>query len=361
MKKHYLIITALLAFSGLKAQNFFIVNQVDFENILYIKEINPSTGATLNTHFFNSFSNNYGPSGLSYRPSTNEIIGRIAYFTSNTFVKYNILTSAETLLPVPLTTDLGESIIANDRLFVVEDSHSEETVPQIHEISLNNGNIITSHNFNYVSNYSPVSLSFMPTTNTVLGIIPWENANRIVKYNINTNTQSIVTIAGALGDYTDLIVAENRLFVTERVTNDDFSKDFYIKEVDITNGAILSSTELIFESSDNLQSLTFIPSSHEIVGRIPFNNDEKLLKYNIITGTQAIITVAATSQGFSDIISTETGATAGIGNFDLSRNKGKVIKAYNFLGQEISTSTFNQPVILEYENGFREKVILINR
>lgn len=361
MKKKYFSVLAAFMFSGMYAQNFYVVNQVDFENLLYIKEVNPVTGAILNTHFFNSFSNNYGPESLSYRSSTHEIIGKISYYTSNTFIKYNILTNAETLLPVPVATELGESIIVNDRLFVVEDTHFEVAAPKIHEIDLNDGSIISTHDFTYGGDYSPLSMSFMPSTNTIFGIIPWENANRITKYNITTNTQSLLTIAGTLEDYSNLIVAENRLFVTQRTSNEDGSlHDFFIKEINPDTGEIISSTELNFESSDNLQSLTFIPSSHEIVGRIPFNDDEKLLKFNILTNTQSIITIAATNQGFSDIISTEAGSIAGLENFDPARNKGKVIRAYNFIGQEINIATYNQPVILEYENGAREKVIQVS-
>ncbi|MFP5438099.1 MAG: hypothetical protein ACLGH8_09955 [Bacteroidia bacterium] len=182
-----------------------------------------------------------------------------------------------------------------------------------------------------------------------------------MKYNIDTNTESVLTLSTTNMDYNYLIVAENRLFVAQRVsTGNDNTHDFFLKEVNPETGAFLSSFELNFESSDNLQSFTFIPATHEIVGRIPFNDEEKLLKFNIVTNTQSIVTLSPETEGFGDIIYINN-ATAGLPVFTTEANKGKVIRAYNFLGQQINIDTFNQPMILEYENGFRGKAIQVQK
>lgn len=172
MKKNYLIALSFFMYCGVNAQNLYVVNDVNFDSEFFIKELNPQTGATLSTQALTSFTNNYGPVSLDYLPATNEIIGRIAYYINNSLWKYNVQTKAETLLPVASSVPLVEIIVANNRIFAVSDKEVQGIAPAIQEIDGSTGNVLSSYDFNSGGDYCPISLSFMPSTNTIFGIIP---------------------------------------------------------------------------------------------------------------------------------------------------------------------------------------------
>jgi hypothetical protein len=223
---------------------------------------------------------------------------------------------------------------------------------------LNNGNIISSQTLtsNIPSSYNR-DLSFSNLTSEIFGM----SGNIIYKYNIINSLETTLTLPIiASSDYTDMIIAENRLFVVKR----DYSVSPTIHtllELNMNNGSTINSH--VFTTNltdfDKIKSLTFLADTHEICGIIKDGSSPqnfKIVKYNIINNLENSFDLSSqSSMDYDEIVSTFNEETLSNSSFENIENL-KIVKAYNLLGQEISIETSNQIIIIQFENGMTKKI-----
>jgi hypothetical protein len=273
-------------------------------------------------------------------------------------------------LPVIASSDYGDLIVANNKLFIAKRDYSNSSnyIHSLLEIDQTNGNVINTFNlstdFSNASNNpdnSPESLVFNQETNEIIGIV----GNIVVKFNITSNTDtSFILPVIASSDYGDLIVANNKLFIAKRDYSNSSNYIHSLLEINQTNGNVINTFNLSTDFSnasnnpDNSpESLVFNQETNEIIGIV----GNIVVKFNITsnTDTSFILPVIASSD-YGDLIVTFENSL-GINDSILGQSeKLKLKKAYNMLGQEVSLDTKNEIIILEYENGFRKKVINLN-
>jgi hypothetical protein len=362
MKKKLSIVFAL-TFSIYTFSQNLIVTKRDFSNssnyIHTLQKLNSSDGTVLNsTNFTTNFPSSYSPKSLTFNSQTNEIFG----ISDNIITKNNIINFNEMsfTLPTATSTDYGGVIIANNRLFVTKRDYSNSPIyiHSLQEINQSNGDIISSYNLtsSIPSSYNR-DLSYSSLTNEIFGM----SGNIIYKYNITTGSEITLTLPIiASSDYTDMIIAENRLFVVKR----DYSVNPTIHtllELNTNDASIINShvytTNLT--NYDKIKSLTFLADTHEICGIIKSQvtfTDFKIVKYNFINNTENSFDLTPqTSNDYSEIISTITEQNLSIAEFNQNSNF-KIIKAFNLLGQEIPVETYNQIIIVKFENGETRKL-----
>lgn len=363
MKKK-LPIAIALTFSIYTFSQNLMVTKRDFTNpsnyVHSLQKLNTSNGSVSgSTNFTTNFPSNTSPKSLTFNYQTNEIFG----ISGNIITKNNITNSNESYftLATDPSTDYGGIIIANNRLFVTKRdfSNAPTYVHSIQEINQTNGNVIS--NYNLISNLNTFSnrdLSFSTLTNEIYGL----SGNLIYKYNITTGTETQLTLPIIpSSDYTDMIVAENRLFVVKR----DYSVSptvHTLLELDFNDGTVVNSHiySANLDSYDKIKSLTFLADSQEICGLIKdFSNPQlfRIVKFNIINDNQSYIDLAPqVSNDYGEIISTITEQNLSITEFNQNNNNFKIVKAYNLLGQEIPVESYNQIMIVKLENGETKKV-----
>lgn len=348
----------LLTFS----QNLFVTKR-DYSNssdyIHTLQKINSSNGIVIEDYVYSSnFPNSYSPKSLNYNHNSNEIIG---LSDTNIITKKNITNGSESTIVLPYEdlTDYQGIIVFNNRLFVTKRDYSNtETIHFIQEVDQNNGNIINSHilTTNIPSSYNR-DLTFSQSTNEIVGM----SGNVIYKYNVTNGNESNIILPNNAGtDYTDLIIAEDRLFVVKRDYNVNPTIHSF-EEININNGAIVNSYLITsnLEDFDKIKSLTFLADTHEICGAASgflTNQIFKIIKYNIVNNTEVSYDlVSETSVDYDEIISTFNEETLSNSLFENIENL-KIVKAYNLLGQEIPIETYNQIIIVKFENGETKKL-----
>jgi len=128
---------------------------------------------------------------------------------------------------------------------------------------------------------------------------------------------------------------------------------YFLLELDKTTGEIIDRHNFItpFESGYAPESLTYDVSTNEIYGI----RDRRIVKYNITTKAETFFSLPENFFNMSDIIVVNTSNT-GINENSSQSKASKSIRAYNILGIEVPLNTTNQMIIIEYENGLREKV-----
>ncbi|WP_445720390.1 hypothetical protein [Flavobacterium sp.] len=361
MKRKFLL-TLILPISLLTySQNLFVTKR-DYSNPTYIhtlQKLNSTNGSVIeNINYTSNFPGSYSPRSLSYNHSTNEIVG---LSDTNIITKKNILNGNESTLTLPLESSIDYQgiVVFNNRLFVTKRDYSNSpTIHYILEVNLNNGNIISSQTLtsNIPTSYNR-DLSFSNLTSEIFGM----SGNIIYKYNIINNSETTLTLPIiASSDYTDMIIAENRLFVVKR----DYSISPTIHtllELDINNGSTINSHVYTTNLTDydKIKSLTFLADTHEICGIIKDGSSPqnfKILKYNIFSNLENSFNLSSQSSiDYDEIVSTFNEETLSNSSFENIENL-KIVKAYNLLGQEISTETSNQIIIIQFENGMTKKV-----
>lgn len=377
MKKLFTLLTGLCFSYGLFAQSLF-VSKRDYSNsssyVYSLEEINQSTGALSSSHTYTSaIPGYYSPNSLTYNSTTNEILGIV----ENVVVKYNPTTKAESMITLPTLTstqDYGDIVIANNRLFVTmrDYTNSSSYVYYLEEIDQSTGALISSHAFTTAipGSYSPESLTYNSTSNEIFGIVE----NMVVKYNISTQVESSITLPTLTStqDYGNIIIANNRLFVTERDFTNSSSTIFYINEINQSTGALVNSHTFTssIPSSYSPASLVYNPTSNEIFGIVEnatisggmlSSLEYLVIKYNITTQAESTISLPtpATSTDCGDIVLT-TGSSSGINNATISSDETSVPNnAYNLNGQDIPMNTFNSVMIVKYKDGSARKLMQI--
>lgn len=373
MKKLFTLLTVLCFGYNLFAQSLYI-SQRDYSNsssLYSLEEINQNTGALSNSHTYTStIPGSYSPQSLTYNSTTNEIFG----IAENIVVKYNPTTKAESMITLPTLTsqqDYRDIVIANNRLFVtMRDYSNSSSIYYLEEINQNTGALISSHTFTSAipGSYSPESLTYNSSSNEIFGIVE----NLVVKYNISSQIESSITLPTVTStqDYGDIIIANNRLFVTKRdYTNS--SSLFYINEINQSTGVLINSHTFTtnIPSSYSPASLVYNPTSNEILGiaqneiysgGILSSLEYFVIKYNISTQSEGTISLpTATSHDYGELV-LATNSTSGIYNTKISSNEiSTPINAFNLQGQNIPLNTVSDIMIVKYKDGSARKLMQI--
>ncbi len=356
-------ITLLLMFNNVFSQNLFVTRD-DFTNQSLL-EVNEIDGSILNTYnYTTTFPVEFEPlKSLIYDAETKEIYGISSNTSSSTIdgtiIKFNIETNIENSISLPTLSggNYGDIIIANNKLFVTRDDFTNQSLL---EVSKTDGSIINTYHYTTTfPGFEPLkSLIYDAETKEIYGISSNTSSSTIdgtiIKFNIETNIEtsiSLPTLSG--GNYGDIIIANNKLFVTR----DDFINQSLL-EVSKTDGSIINTynyTTTFPVEFEPLKSLIYDAETKEIYG-ISSNTssstiDGTIIKFNIETNIETSISLPTLSGGnYGDIFILEN-RTLSINDFSFSEDNLKIVKAYNLLGQEISQDTFNEIIILVYENG----------
>ena len=251
------------------------------------------------------------------------------------------------------------------------------------ELNKTTGDVIDNHVFS-TTDYALGSLTYDAFTNEIYGFTGYRqddidiadpgdastsddvSGGKIIKYNITTKTETSFSLPDSPEMYHNysIIIANGRLFATR----EDDSGNSFILELNKTTGDVIDS--YVFSTTDYAPgSLTYDASTNEIYGVSGYRRDDdiadsgdastnndvfevKIIKYNIATKTETSFSLPEMYYNYNIIII--NGNTSGVDAI-LSNENSKPIRAFNLFGQEVPLNTTNQIIIIEYENGFREK------
>ena len=157
---------------------------------------------------------------------------------------------------------------------------------QLLEINRDDGYIIQAIDLNseFPSLNSPNSLIFSKESNEIIGI----SDNVIFKFNVLNNRESTIILPdNAFTNYGDLIIANNKLFITSRNYTDPDNYIFSFLQVDINSGEIQNTIELETNLPElySPESLVFNSSSIEIIGI----SGREVVIYNIVNNIETSI------------------------------------------------------------------------
>ncbi len=355
----FLITHSIYSFS----QNLYLTKR-DYNNssnyIHSLQKLSAIDGSVIsNSDYSTFFPNSYSPRSLTFNNQTNEIIG----ISGNIITKKNVITNNETSYFLPNISSINYYglIIANNRLFLTKTDNS--TTPEtnyIEEINQSNGEVIISHVItSNIPSYNR-DLIYSNSTNEIFGL----SGNIIYKYNIINNIESTYTLPAIANlEYDDIVIAENRLFVTTR----DYSVSpniISIRELNLLNCEIINTYNFNTNLQTYIDSLTFLADTHEICGISRLYLDGsfhyKIIKYNILNNIETSFDLPLqNSVDYDEIISTLNEQNLGLSNFN-QNSKFRVVKYFNLIGQELPVETKNQIIILKYENGEVEKIYYRN-
>lgn len=386
MKTKLFIVSALLCSAYAFSQNL-VLGKMNYDGDTEshsLLTLNSNTGEVLNT---TNYVTDSWP--MSFNSQTNEIVGfdvNLGDGNSGKIVFKNINTNNETYITLPEDYEYYDRLItADNRLFVT----TENTIL---EINPSNGNIIGTHTLNL--NIAPPyyayinRLAYSHTTKDIYGtvyglsFVDW--GSTVFKFNIITNEETIFVLPESNGNessnHTGVVIAENSLFVSKRLSNSNNSTTVNsLLEIDTQNGSIINTYNYTtnYMEGYNLPviDLTYLADTQEICALakvdistgIVTESRAKIIKYNINTNVESAFELPTlynnhlylNYDGFygERIISTVTEENLSLPEFQ-QENDTKVIKAYNLLGQEVPVETYNQIIILKYDNGETKKVYI---
>lgn len=359
MKSKLLIVITLL-FSVYSFSQNLVVGKLNSASIPTLLTLNSNTGEILNNvDYVTDFDGNL-PESITFDSQTNEIVVLDRIYQSKIVFK-NIITNNETSITLSGNYEYQGVIVADNRLFVTSDNI-------IQEINRSNGNVIGTYTLNLNGGWNG-ELIYSNTTKDiyVLGVY-----GTIFKFNIITNVSTslvLPVIPNGFGGYSDIVIAQNMLFVVKS-TADGYS----LLEIDTENASIINTYNYntpIENFSNPSLDLTFLADTQEICAIITgyelpqtgyYIYKAKIIKYNINTNTESFFDLPTLSnpiQGspYSGIVSIITEENLSSTEFN-QENEAKIIKAYNLLGQEIPIETYNQIIILKYDNGDSKKAYI---
>ncbi|WP_460219232.1 T9SS type A sorting domain-containing protein [Psychroserpens sp. MEBiC05023] len=195
----------------------------------------------------------------------------------------------------------AQGVYVTKRIFGTPHSHF------IEEFNTSDGSILDSYNYttSFTDPYSPRSLSYDSSNKTIFGII---EGDKVVKYNAETNAESILNLNIASGDsYEDIIAINGRLFGIKDYESSTVPLAKTIEEFDTSIGNILNAfpldSDLMYYSK--ITHLSFSNTTNEITAFAIHNNGNRLLvKFNIDTGMSStfIIPILPASKSYEDVI-----------------------------------------------------------
>ena len=360
--KTKLPITLTILFNLCGFSQNLVISKLNSERTPTLLTLDSNTGQILsNADYITNFDDNL-PESITFNSQTNEIVVLDRLFQSKIVFK-NIITNNETSIPLSGDYEYQGVITADNRLFVTSDNI-------LQEINRSNGNVIESYPINLNGGWNGI-LTYSNTTKDiyVLGV-----NGVIFKFDIITNeVTSLVLpiIQNGLGGYLDIVFAQNRLFVIRTTIADGYS----LLEIDTENASIINTYDYItpINITNPQWDLTFLADTQEICAIIAgyqmpqegiYEYKAKVIKYNLNTNVENSFDLPTLYSNPSyngsyggQIVSTSTEENLSLPEFN-QEDGAKVIKAYNLLGQEIPIETYNQIIILKYDNGNHKKVYI---
>ncbi|WP_420570776.1 hypothetical protein [Kordia sp.] len=357
-RKITLSIILLSTVYNLFSQDFY-ASRRDFSDpnnyVHSMLELDNNGNMILNTYDYTAtFPGFNGVESLTYNSDLDEIYG----ISEGLVLVYDVSNNTESSFTLPTLSsgDYQSIVIAENRLFVSARDYSDPNnyIHSLVELNTTTGSAINTYNFTNTSlgTESIESLAYNPTTGEIYGIAE----NLIVKYNINTQTESSFNLPTTSNtDYKSIVIADNRLFVTRRNYADAANYIFSLVELNTTTGNTMNSYD--YTSSllgfDSVESLSFNSETKDIYGL----SDTVVLKYNIDTQVESSFDLPSITNGdYGAIVSTKQPSTLSVDEFEISNRHRKVVKVFNLLGQEVSKNTFNEVLVVLFDDGSRKKV-----
>jgi hypothetical protein len=236
---------------------------------------------------------------------------------------------------------LSLNLFAQNLFITSRDYSNTTTIHSIQGINQANGSVNSTYNYQttFTSSDSPRSLSFNSSSNEIFGI----SGNIVAKYDITTKSESYITLPplASMQDYGDIVIANNRLFVTRRDYSNSAAYVHSILEINQTNGSLISTYnyQTSFPSNDSPQSLSFNSSTNEIFGI----SGSIVAKYNIITKADSSITLPTldSRQDYDEIVIAKnrlfvtrrdySNSSATIYSLqEINQTNGSLINTYNY-------------------------------
>ncbi|GAA0718745.1 hypothetical protein GCM10009430_17260 [Aquimarina litoralis] len=318
-------------------------------------ELNETNGTILDTYDYTAtFSGFNAVESLTYNQVTKEVFG----ISGDLILKYNLESGTEDSFTLPslASGDYQDVIIANNRLFVSRRDFTDPNnyIHSLVELNQTDGSVINAYDYTatFPGFNSVESLTYNSETSEIFGI----SDNLILKYNIETGNQGSFTLPSLTsGDYQDVVIANNRLYVSRRDFTDPNNYIHSLVELNQTDGSVISTYDYTatFPGFDAVESLTYSPETSEIIGF----SETLVLKYSIDTGTENSFSMPTLSSGdYGAIVSTADDPLLSVEDIQLPEVNQKIVKAHNLLGQEVPLDSTDQIIIVLFENGIRKKV-----
>jgi len=368
MKKIYCIVFILIS-AVLSSQKLFITKSVnDNSNVTaYFSKINTTDGSIMDDfQIINNEPTNYSIRGPVFDIQSNSIYSysgtRIFRHNIDNFLDYSAMGGT-----VDFLYPYDQIIAIKNRLFAMRSYNTSGFNYEItlFEIDKNDGSIIDTQTWTVVVTTNGWGSSFSPATNEIYIVL----GNNLSKYNIITQELNVYNLPGTdFGTfYPGVICAEGRLFVRKKDFANGQSNN-YLVEIDSQTGAVLA-TNILNPAIANLyypgSQIVFLAETKEIAclyyGSPSFVNQNVIVKFNIETNVETLLnlpTEIATStftENYGSLVSIDS-EELGLDEF-VQNSQSKILGVYNLLGQKVPEDTYNQILIVEYENGAREKKI----
>jgi hypothetical protein len=304
------------------------------------------------------------PSGPVYGSQFNSIYSfkgtRIFGYNADNFLEYaSIGGSVDFLYPY------DQIIFVINRLFAMRSYNTNGFNYELtlFELNKDDGSIVDTRTWTVVVDTNGWGSSFSTTTNEIFIVF----GNNLLKYNIITQELNVFTLPGANFStfYPGVIAAQGRLFVRKKDFANGQSNN-YLVEIDPQTGTVME-TNTLNPTIGNLyypgSQLVFLKETKEIAclyyGSPSFPNENIIVKYDIETSVETIlnlpseIATSTLTENYASLVSVDS-EELGLHEF-VQNSKSKISAVYNLLGQRVPLDTYNQILIVEYENGAREK------
>jgi len=370
MKKLYcigLILMTVMTYS----QKLFITKSVteNESSSGYFSRINTTDGSIIdNTEINTNEPTPVTPVGAIFDSQSNSIYA----FKGNRIFKYNAddFSEATSFGGTVNSLDPYEEIVfVNNRLFAMKSNNTGSMNYQItlYELDKNDGSILDTHTWSIWYGTNGWGITFSAATNEIFIVL----GNNLSKYNIVTEELNVFNLPGIdlNTHYPGIIYAQNRLFIRKRdFLNSQLNN--YIVEIDKNNGAVIASHTLnpiIGNNYSTTSQIVFLAQTKEIAclyyGHQALANENIIVKYNIDTQIDTlfnlpseIVTTTSTENYFS-IVSVDSEDRLGANEFQQNQENLKIKSVHNMLGQKVPLETYNQILIIEFENGQTVKKI----
>ncbi len=252
-------------------------------------------------------------------------------------------------------------VLINNRLFATKfyNTHDFYYELTLYELNINDGTIIDTHIWTVLYSTNGSGISFSSAAHELFIVF----GNNLTKYNILTQELNTVVLPGTDLNtmYAGVLYADNRLFIRKKqVIN--FVAYHYIIELDKDTGAEIASHQLnsIPQIFSPLSSFVYLAHTKEIAamyyGLFSAENDNIVVKYNIDTNEESLLylptemTTESRTETYGRLVSLDTQERLDLESFGQDRDN-KIKAVYNLLGQKVPFETYNQVLIIVYENG----------
>lgn len=364
MKKLYcvgLILITIMTYG----QKLFITKSVT-ENATvssYFSGINTTDGSIINnTQINTNASVTVTPVGAIYDSQSNTIYA----FKGNRIFKYNAdnFSEATSFGGAVNSVDPYEQIVfINNRLFAMKSDNTGSMNYQItlYELDKNDGSILDTHTWTVWCDTNGWGITFSAATHEIFIVL----GDNLSKYNIVTQELNVFNLPGMdlNTHYPGIVFAQNRLFVRKKDFLNGQSNN-YIVEINKDTGAVIAShslNPLIGNNYYPASQIVFLAQTKEIAclyyGHPALANENIIAKYNIDTQTDTVlnlpseIVTTTIAENYSSMVSVDSEDRLGVNEFQKNQENLKIKSVYNMLGQQVPLETYNQILIIEFENG----------